>query len=130
MAPFEQSSEKTQSSKNSAPLDPRANQTILLDIFERITVLEQGFHYATLQRDQIVRGQEEMQKEMKALSSTCAGKTELEAIGTYVKQHEQFFQEFRFGLRVAKVGWSIIYICGGAVGMLVVQVIAKKFGVG
>lgn len=97
-----------QSSESSVQYDPseRSLTTLVLDVLERLTILEQSFKYADLQRGEIVT-------KVNKLSEVCAAKEDVKIMARLVDEHEKFFNEFKFGMRVAKAGWAFVYVSGG-----------------
>ncbi|HUP80489.1 MAG TPA: hypothetical protein VM260_18215, partial [Pirellula sp.] len=107
---------RTQSSESSVQLTStdKTLTTLVLDVLERLTILEQSFKYSDLARSEIV-------KKVDKLAEICAAKAEVEEMSRLLAEHEDFFKEFRMGLRVAKAGWAFIYISGGTIVGAIVQ---------
>lgn len=104
----DKSLERMPSSENSVqlPSTERTITTLVLDVLERLTILEQSFKFADLQRNKIA-------EEVTRLGTICAVKSDLEKVVKLVDEHEEVFRQFKFGLRVARAGWAAIYVTGG-----------------
>lgn len=92
----------------------RTLTTLTLDVLQRLTILESSIKFADIQRNGI-------ENKLEHLASICVAKKDVEELIVLVKQHEDFFKEFRFGLRVAKIGWAVMYLTGGSLFGALVQ---------
>lgn len=110
MEPSDKSPARTRSSGTSVqlPESERTLTTLILDVLERLTILEQTFKFADAQRTEI-------SQKVTALAKVSVVKKDIEEMVKLVKEHENFFKEFQFGLKVARAGWATLYMAGGGI---------------
>lgn len=114
-------------------IDPNRSPTsLVLDVIERLTVVEQGQRFADIHREALIKAINRLTDKIDDLRQVPDRLKAVEKLVTELKEqvetHDDFVKELKTGMKIGGKVWAVIYTCLGAGGATLLQWLLEHRG--